>query len=145
MPTATVQWYYYKSIKSLKIALSNFAMFVIALVVGLKFEKTTNNEKKNFYVEDELNFTENNKIQDSEQTEEIKSESTQVNVNTNIKNEIIQSTTVESNISDIKTYNKENSTIGIFCIAGVFLVISIIFSIIFIKHQQKVIKKSSKK
>ena len=49
MPTPTVQWYYYKSMKSLKAAISNFTMFLITFIIGVKFKKSI--DKKNIMEE----------------------------------------------------------------------------------------------
>ncbi|MBP3502501.1 MAG: sigma-70 family RNA polymerase sigma factor [Clostridia bacterium] len=155
MPTATVQWYYYKSIKSLKIAISNFAMFIIALVTGLKIGiKTDNKTDKS---DTELNFaTSKEENQQNLNSSDINSESTSISgsasesdtssfENSHITGEVIES--ISTNDFETKSSSLDVSTIsvGLFSLAGVFLLISIIFSIIFIKHQQKGKKKSSKK
>ena len=52
MPTATVQWKYYKSVHILKILLSNLSMFIITSLLYIK-SKTKIEEKfiKNRYNE----------------------------------------------------------------------------------------------
>lgn len=141
MPTATVQWYYYKSIKSLKIAISNLAMFVIALVTGIKISNTDNKINSDYNSEkmDSMNEDSMNEQQI------INSESTSGTISSqnSIKNnDIIQSLSVDNSVCK---ENNNSLSIGLISLAGIFLLISVIFSIIFIKHQQKVKNKSSKK
>ena len=154
IPTPTVQWYYYKSLKSLKVALSNLAMFIITFVIGLKLKTNSQNE---ISTEDTKDFNTSDKdktnMEDSifetnqESSSEITSTDTNVEKPSNIKNiinenELITTETITNSIVD--TSSKSNNYIGVFCIAGIFLIISIIFSIIFIKHQQNTKNKSSK-
>lgn len=151
MPTATVQWYYYKSIKSLKIAISNFAMFIIALVTGLKVG-LKNDEKSSTNMD---SATVNEEFQKDSSSSDQKSgissitESTsKPNIssvqNSHIVDEVNESVSVDS-MAESSVSNINCISVGLLSLAGLFLLISIIFSIIFIKHQQKGRKKSSKK
>ncbi|MBQ3409453.1 MAG: sigma-70 family RNA polymerase sigma factor [Clostridia bacterium] len=144
MPIATVQWYYYSSIKSLKAAISNLAMFIITLIIGLKYINTDNKEIK----EEKANRSvENDDVTNSENEEgssNIHSSSeSKSNKSRNIDS-IISSTEPETT-TDSSNVEQSNINIGIMSICGIFLALTIIFSIIFIKHQQKVNKKTSKK
>lgn len=165
IPTTTVQWYYYKSIKSLKIAISNLAMFIIALVIGLKVGIKSDNENSKSNAK--LNSaTSNETLQEDSSYSDIKSETSsgELNVsdsestsksdisssnklleNSNIAEETIESILANDSVSEQTTSNVNAISVGLFSLAGIFLLISIIFSIIFIKHQQKGRKKSSKK
>ena len=149
IPTATVQWYYYKSIKSLKIAISNLAMFIIALVTGLKIGTKTDNKTDKSDIE--LNFSTSEKdVQEDLSSSDTKSESASKSStysfeNSHITDEVIESISTNDFESKIPSSNINAISVGIFSLAGIFLLISIIFSIIFIKHQQKGKKKSSKK
>ncbi len=156
MPTATVQWYYYKSIKSLKIAISNLAMFIIALVTGLKVGIKSDNEKSNTKINSP---TTNNNIQEDSSSSDIKSENvdstsktestTRPNTssfeNSHKKDEIVESIIASDSTTEVSASNINAISVGLLSVAGIFLLISIIFSIIFIKHQQKDKKESSKK
>lgn len=160
MPTATVQWYYYKSIKSLKIAISNLAMFIIALVTGLKVGIKSDNENDKSNTKN--SHTTNNNIQEDFSSSDIKSDSVYKQDNTSktestlgpntssvensyVGDEIIGSLSKNDSTAEISASNINAISLGLLSAAGIFLLISIIFSIIFIKHQQKDKKESSKK
>lgn len=154
IPTPTVQWYYYKSIKSLKVAISNLAMFIITFVIGLRLKTNSDKEvnteySKDFDIsdKDEINIEDSESGKNQESSSSITSADTNVSKPSNIKNIISNDEFMANEIITSLTHDesaKSNNYTGVFCIAGIFLVISIIFSIIFIKHQQKTKKKSSK-
>ena len=54
-PTGTVKWRYYKSIHTLKLLFSNFGMFIVTLVIGLKTM---------FITADEINIEQSNNIEE---------------------------------------------------------------------------------
>jgi len=159
MPTATVQWYYYKSIKSLKLALSNLAMFIISFVVGLKVMSKSRNldsghTNKSEYREDINKGTDNQESADNgtmniSGTTSISEDG--VNVSPAKQNEANNISTNSETINSSVGYQQDEATAtnfiktyGIISVSAIFLTISIIFSIIFIKHQQKIKKKTSK-
>ena len=147
MPTATVQWYYYKSIKSLKIAISNLAMFIIAVIAGWKIndKNETGIHSDNVYKKEQVNLGKENIESESISASESNSESvTSSSKNSQIFNDVTESVGTDSQF-DISSSNTNAISLGIFSLAGIFLIISIIFSIIFIKHQQNDKRKSSKK
>lgn len=151
MPTATVQWYYYKSIKSLKIAISNLAMFIIALVTGLKVglkndeKNSTNMDTATVNEEFQKDFSSSNeKSGTSSITESTSKQNISSVQNSHIVDEVNESVSVDS-MAESSVSNINCISVGLLSLAGIFLLISIIFSIIFIKHQQKGRKKSSKK
>lgn len=151
MPTATVQWYYYKSIKSLKIAISNLAMFIIALVTGLKVglkndeKSSTNMDSATVNEEFQKDFSSSDeKSGTSSITESTSKQNISSVQNSHIVDEVVESASVDS-IAESSVSNINGISVGLLSLAGLFLLISIIFSIIFIKHQQKGGKKSSKK
>lgn len=132
MPTATVQWYYYSSMKSLKVALSNMAMFIISLVIGIKFIA-----KKD--VDNELNKSISNIHSD-------------VNTHINEESEIsskssinsIDVSSVQKDLSEItacdvydSNYTSYKKNYGVFVIPAIFLIISVVFFIVFAKHCKK--------
>lgn len=151
MPTATVQWYYYSSIKSLKLALSNLAMFMIAFIVGVRLYR------KNEKIQDETQSTNHSdkvtsselQIQssDSEKSEELDNKNVN-NESINIENFNSENTVNKETVSSIvinHNVTDDNSYVYAFSISGIFLILTIIFSIFFIKNQQKKKTNTSKK
>ncbi len=110
MPTATVQWKYYKAMHTLELLLSNMALFIITTVIYIK-RKNIDNEKQ----ED---------IANNETHENIKIDG--------ITSDTIETTTSSQNATT-SSYIKE-SLLGF---SMIFLIFTIIFGIIFAKHQQK--------
>lgn len=150
MPTATVQWYYYKSIKSLKLAISNLAMFIISFIVGINlklrkkdyinYEKTDNYEDnyKNINANDESYTDSSSTIQSDNMSSKFINKYKDIN--------ITDSAFCEVNELSVRDFaiNQEIQYKVIFGVATIFLVLSIIFAIIFANHQQKSNKKTSK-
>lgn len=110
LPTATVQWKYYKAMHTLELLLSNMALFIITTVIYIK-RKNIDNEKQ----ED---------IANNETHENIKIDG--------ITSDTIETTTSSQDVT-ISSYIKE-SLLGF---SMIFLIFTIIFGIIFAKHQQK--------
>ena len=150
MPTATVQWYYYKSIKSLKLAISNLAMFIISFIVGINlklrkkdyinYEKTDNYEDgyKNINANDESYTDSYSTIQSDNMSSKFNNKYNDINITDSAFGEVN-----ELSVKDFAT-NQEIQYKVIFGVATIFLVLSIIFAIIFANHQQKSNKKASK-
>lgn len=133
MPTATVQWKYYKAVHSLKISLGNLAMFMITFIVLVVKNKILTNKDSN-------SIQENNQIEINEKESNVR------------ENESLKATSsaetfecivpAESSESSIEIDKEENITDGVlisFC--GIFLMFFIIFSIFFKNRQQKRRKK----
>lgn len=143
MPTATVQWYYYSSIKYLKVAMANFAMFLIALVTGAYYIKRNEEES--------IQFEGTNKEIEDRSEEPASEQSAVQNDSTNKSNmasheqrdvmQVMESTQAQEPLQK----NINGAYVGIISVTAIFLILSIIFSIFFIKYQQKVNKKASKK
>ena len=110
MPTTTVQWKYYKAMHTLELLLSNMALFIITTVIYIK-RKNIDNEKQ----ED---------IANNETHENIKIDG--------ITSDKIEITTSSQNATT-SSYIKES----LFGFSMIFLIFTIIFGIIFAKHQQK--------
>lgn len=169
IPIGTVQWKYYKALHTLKILLSNLSMFLATISLFI-LQKSVNRNKKRPNVEhpEQENIITNEKEEiesDEQQTKNVQTKGEQSNkaemepnqenleneeykTNAEIKNNPIN---IESDIqNEVNTVLKENvlsttkTDLGILSIAGIFLIITIIFSIIFIKNQQKLKKKLSK-
>ena len=138
MPTATVQWYYYSSIKSLKAAIGSMAMFVISIVLGLKLYKNVDITQK------EEKYKKSNKSEIAENSDSAISENESYNQEKNHQ-EVLPNMATE----DMEVYEStEQSYANIaqnsnwvpalcFSLAGIFLVCSIVFGIICVKRKRK--------
>lgn len=143
MPTATVQWYYYKSIKSLKLAISNLAMFIISFVVGLKVMNNSKDFEKSKINMNDYNEETNKEAADQNENNKDFSIAEYIDMqSTNSNTEEVTSSTKQEQYSGTST--NFFKTYGIISISAIFLTLAIIFSIVFIKHQQKTKKKTSK-
>ena len=145
-PTGTIKWKYYKAVNTLKILLSNFGMFIITFVIGIK---TLFNKKASDKVEQDKTIGNNTTEQTRENTND-ETKKGQENLKDEVKSDISESqdneTKDEINII-IQPTNTEiinNSGVCILSISFIFLIITIIFSIILAKYQLKLRKKLSK-
>ena len=152
MPIATVQWYYYSSIKSLKAAMANFAMFLVALVIGIKYmgkeqeELSSKNTKSDDKKQDQYRTEENESSTINTSDEATKTDSGATSKSTQRRTvDNVTEYTETSTSKDITDSTNNHVTVGILSISGIFLILAIIFSIFFIKYQQKGNKKASKK
>jgi len=122
IPIGTVQWKYYKAVHTLKIFISNLAMFVITFLIYI-----INTQTKNSFE----NMMEEDSVQDS------------IDIPNNhpgniiIDSSISGDTKLESSLANIKE-------VGLVSVCSIFLLLTIIFGIIFAKYQQKKKKKTSK-
>lgn len=136
-PAGTVKWRYYKAIYSLKLALGNLGMAIVAFVIGIK---TIKNRQKN--TPDIVKVIENSNI-NSEQTAIIEKEETK---NANSKN--YDEADVANTITNEVIVPDEEIETNVSYIGPMFLGISVILFIttiiFFIKHQLNLRKKSSK-
>ncbi len=123
-PTGTIKWKYYKSIHTLKILLSNLGMFVVSFISSIIAFK--NGAKKSDLTKGEASDIGDSNLREDEE----KKEDTLLN-----KEEQIQ----ENIIVDVPVRNDNINYIGIgfMGISAIFFAITIIFSIIFAKHQLK--------
>lgn len=134
MPTGTVKWRYYKAINTLRLLLSNLTMFIISFISSIYALKST---KKITSPIQEENVIENIVIaaDENQKQQYEKSENTQQNSQEEINTTIIEKT----NENEINY-----PAIGLMGISTVFLMLTIIFSIIFAKYQLKPKKNLSK-
>lgn len=145
-PTGTIKWRYYKAVNTLKILLSNLGMFIITFVIGIK---TLFNKKTSDKVEQDKTI-ENNTTEQTRENTNSETKKGQENLKDEVKSDISESqnkeTKEEINIvsqpTDTETIN--NFGVCILSISFIFLIITIIFSIIFAKYQLKLRKKLSK-
>lgn len=137
-PIGTVKWRYYKSINTLKILLSNLGMFVVSFissVIAFKNGAKSSDSAKQEIVED-TNLKDDEEIK-GKPIEEDKTENSLLDK----EEQIGQNTIVETPVVSDNTNYIGISFIGI---SIFFLIITIIFFIIFTKHQLKRKKKVSK-
>lgn len=145
-PTGTIKWRYYKAVNTLKILLSNLGMFIITFVIGIK---TLFNKKASDKVEQDRTIRNNTPEQTGENTN-AETKKGQENLKDEVKSDVSESldkeTRNEINIVSQPTNTEiiNNSGVCILSISFIFLIITIIFSIIFAKYQLKSRKKLSK-
>ena len=130
-PTGTIKWIYYKSINTLKLLLSNLAMFIISFISSCFAMK---NRKK---LSPKLNVNESNEITEDKELLQDNKKSTI----TNDKSSQMQ----ESVIEEVPNISNNYLSISLIGVSTIFFILTIIFSIIFTKHQLKRRKKLSKK
>ena len=138
-PTGTIKWKYYKSINTLKLLLSNLSMFIVTFLSSIVAFKN----KKKSSIDTELNED----VEDVNKDENIAG--TPPKEEHKDKNEIVadQETDKQENIIiETPIINNDINYIGmgLMSLSAIFLFITIIFSIIFTKHQLKRRKKLSK-
>ena len=120
IPTGTAQWKYYKAVHTLKIFLSNLSMFVITTLLYIKAKNSS--EK----IDNNVTHFDGTSID-------------------SVGPSSFQGITANSTTSSIQSVLFSNKTqIGLLCISIIFLILTIIFGIIFAKHQQKRHSKSFK-
>lgn len=128
MKIKMVKWYYYKSIKTLRLAVGNFAMFIIT---GLLFLKSHKKEHTN-----ELLSEENNNYQNINSFENKTNDMLNTKIENNLTNTI--STTESSTSEDINTpYFFEDTSLSFSIASIVFLIATIVFGILFVNSQKK--------
>lgn len=145
MKIANVKWYYYKSIKTLRLALGNMAMCIITFTLYLKARKTEIDKSQNEKVEgnqnsntnnssNSTNLKENNNFLDSSLDIDISSNSqTNKKTDNTISSTMSSTDDVEFNI----TPSISRETSWSFLIATiVFLIGTITFSTMFLKSQK---------
>ena len=127
MKIKMVKWYYYKSIKTLRLAVGNFAMFIIT---GLLFIKSHKKEHTN-----ELPSEENNNYQNINSFENKTNDMLNTKIENNLTNTI--STTESSTSEDINTpYFFEDTSLSFGIASIVFLIATIVFGILFANSQK---------
>lgn len=140
-PTGTVKWKYYKSIHTLKILLSNLGMFIITTILGIATLKKQKGLNSTVKPENNITNEENNRLENigenPSKDDPLKKENAILGDDS--------SNTTENVIEVPETTNDQNYiSLGFIGISAVFFIITIIFSIIFTKHQLKRRKKLSK-
>ena len=126
MPMGTVQWKYYTSLYTLRLLLGNISMVIIGMLI---------------YIKSNLS---NRKMEQTNINNDIEIDNENISDNTNSTDDIFQNEIIEVQEPQKVDYENTNLNIGILSFTGIFLLFSIIFSTIFIKHQQKAKQNVSK-
>jgi len=149
IPIGTVQWKYYKAVQFLKISLANFTtslMFAIAFLLSRNTKKKSSVQENIGIKNEQANqdsIQENVEESNSKRENEISKDTDAID---NERKNILESEKIESTVQipEKITEEMQGNNFYLLGISGVFLIISIIFLIIFKKHQQKRRLKSSK-
>lgn len=150
-PSGTVKWRYYKSINTLKLLLSNLGMFIVTFIIGLKtlVKENIKNGNNQVQEQEQVNTEQNvdNIQEDKENRVEEKEESKSESIKDSFTDEITNST--DDVIIDQETIVQPKTEfnylgIGMISVSSIFLILTIIFSIILTKHQLKLRGKASK-
>lgn len=150
LPTATVQWKYYKAVNSLKISLGNLAMFIVTFIMLIVRKQNVKDISSKSETKQEGSSDNYSEDIDTDSKAESSNENSQTSNNkTEISNDIYNQNFNRPTENSAETVSKAEETVDIiepvligFC--GMFLIISIIFAIFFKNNQQKRNKKTSK-
>ncbi len=136
MPIGTVQWKYYKSLNTLKLLLTNLSIFIItiSLFIVEKVKKGNNKNEEIQEIENEREGTENIKTNDIVQlpSEDTKGETLKERENI-VEQEIVEEIKENEEVNNVQASNLE---VWYLSISGIFLFFTIIFTVIFIKHNK---------
>ena len=141
LPMGTVQWKYYTSLYTLRLLLGNISMVIIGMLIYIK-SNMSNRKMEQTNLNNDIEIDNENISDNKEQSENETSSSIESDINSTddiFRNEIIEVQEPQKN-----NYESTNFNIGILSFTGLFLLFSIIFAIIFIKHQQKAKQNVSK-
>lgn len=160
IPIGTVQWKYYTSLYTLRLLLGNISMVIIGILLFVKENFTKQKQEETNIgndiiidsgtVEEGQSETETALSVENANTEQSGSEVTSSIENTfnslESSDNVVQNEIMEIPEPQISQTNYQNTgyNIGILSFTGIFLFFSIIFTIIFVKHQQKAHKNVSK-
>lgn len=139
-PISTVKWRYYKSMSTLKIALGNFAMFIITAIIGVKTVVTTQKQEQTAEAEQEMTTTDT--IVKNEENSTIFEEK----INSTMSQDTAKhdNTTQTETVTVIKQPEQQNNNYWGITIIGLSLIFLLMAIIFFIKYQLKVARKMSK-
>ena len=136
-PTGSVKWKYYKSINTLKLLLSNLSMFIVTFISSMVAFKNGKKSSKPVDTEDKYEENRNDDVAGTPSKEELKDKNEIV---ADQETEKLENIVVEPNVRSNVNY----IGIGLISVSSIFLILTIIFSIIFAKYQLKIRKKLSK-
>lgn len=145
IPMGTVQWKYYTSLYTLRLLLGNISMVIIGILLFIKGNITNRKMPETNLSNDISMNSETEKIEQSEN--EMTSSVENVSNSSEMTDAIIQNEIIEVEEPQTNSqtdYQDTNYNIGILSFTGIFLFFTIIFTITFVKHQQKAHKNVSK-
>lgn len=134
IPMGTVQWIYYKSIRSLRVSLTSLGAFILTFIFGIGIlirKNSSDNFRNSMTSKPSTNISEDH-LKEYFNTGEI------------VDKIQGQSTITSDSIKGINGIENLKSETILFTFSGIFLLITIIFGIFYLKHQQKRKKKASK-
>lgn len=157
MPMGTVQWKYYKSLHTLETLISSISLYIVTITLfvaqkGISINKKKSNIPENTEAENLIikEKEENSEVQE-DKSETQKGELPNYRVNSIESEKVFENEeeTKEKEQETIIEIQEENTNInmydvGILGFSGILLIITIIFTHIFRKHQQNLRKKLSK-
>lgn len=156
MPMGTVQWKYYKSLHTLETLISSISLYIVTITLfvaqkGISINKKKSNIPENTEAENLIikEKEENSEVQE-DKSETQKGELPNYRVNCIESEKVLENEeTKEKEQETIIEIQEENTNInmydlGILSFSGILLIITIIFTHIFRKHQQNLRKKVSK-
>ena len=141
MPMGTVQWKYYTSLYTLRLLLGNISMVIIGMLIYIK-SNMSNRKMEQTNINNDIEIDNENISDNKEQSENETSSSIESDINST--DDIFQNEIIEIQEPQKGDYENTNLNIEFLSFTGLFLLFSIIFAIIFIKHQQKAKQNVSK-
>ena len=134
IPESTAKWKYYKSMHTLKLLLGNLGMFIVTFTICLK---AVLNQTKSSDIE--------NEVQEDSDTSSSSSQEQTTHDGIGDQELTMSNSTQNTTEQVVETPSTNNYyKIGIFGVSSIFLILTIIFSIILTKHQLNKKHKSSK-
>ena len=140
IPIGTVQWKYYSSLYTLRLLLGNISMAIIGILLYIK-GNIKNRTMQETNINNDISLDDDVEAEKTEQQESEITSSVENNLDSLENTDNIQNETIEINEPQEKNID---FNIGILSFTGIFLFFTVIFTIIFVKHQQKAHKNVSK-
>ena len=144
MPIGTVQWKYYTALHSLKLIIGNISIFILGITLFIANKQLTRQKNSAGIDMSEGNMNSlgdaGEEIVNGSQSEESSS------LDSAFEENIFQEEMINETLGPSAEENVQinNTDIGILTFLGIFLVFTIVFLVIFVKHQQNKKKKVSK-
>ena len=142
IPMGTIQWKYYTSLYTLRILLGNISMVIVGILLYIKCNMKDRTKSETIISNDISIDSEIESEKIDQQESEITSSVENGVDSSELINNVIQNEGIE--INEPQESDNTYSDIGILSFTGIFLFFTIIFTIIFVKHQQKAHKNVSK-
>lgn len=143
MPIGTVQWKYYTALHSLKLIIGNISIFILGITLFIANKQLTRQENSAGIDMSEGNI---NSLGDAEEIANGSQSEESSSLDSALEENIFQGEMINETLGPSAQENVQinNTDIGILTFLGIFLVFTIVFLVIFVKHQQNKKKKVSK-